>query len=650
MRSNTVSRKRFLRGLGTGSAAAFAWELGFLPKPGEALDWYDAIIVGTGFGAAVAAQTLIAAKKKVLMLERGVWYLSPDRISVKTKTRPQIDYLREKKLPFRFWPRPDHQSGLAAIAQAVRQIGSIVVNRTGLYQYNSFKDASIVTASGVGGGSLIYSNVNIVPDKSIRDRLKLTDQNYQDATNWMVTNRGKLNKIVTKSPVPQETDFRALAADVDVDSPDPTKAHVGKNYLLLDRSRVLFEAADKVAKDLGVANGWAPLDLSVNEADPRADLGKVVEPQADGQKAYCERQGRCALGCLPQARHTLNKLYYKIWNSPDAALLTIWPKAEVSTIARSQNGWTVAFTDYADEKAPKATSRSAPQLFMAAGSLGTTEILLRSKQQGKAPLPSMIGKKFSTNGDFGAFVRKTRDPVYSTRGPINTCHVRFVQNGRNITVEDCAIPSMFARVTAQTIRLSTGTLVDKLAFLGQWAFAWATRSPNVFAKIQQGQIDSDTEDAKNEAEFVSNTFFFNVMGEDDANGTFTLKNGKLDLAWPSDARPQNHPIFSDIEALLKRFADAMGGTYVPLPTWNGWLLHKLIVTHPIGGCPIGDDSSSGTVNEHGQMFDGSPGAGPKDVLPGLYVVDGAVLPMAVAANPTLTIVAQALKTMSAARA
>lgn len=641
MMSEIVSRKRFLSTTVRAGSAAAAWELGFLPTSSAAEDAYDAIIIGTGFGGAVAAQTLVANGKKVLMLERGVWYVSPDRVSVHTG-EPQVDYLHEKNLPVEYWPRPDRSSGLVDVAKKMRRIGSLPLNPRGLYQYSPFKDASILTASGVGGGSLIYSNVNLRPDKTIRDRLKLTDDDYKAAEAWMTKNRGRFNKVVTKSPVSQKTDFRALASDVDVRDPnDPSKVvTVGKNYLLLDRSRVLFEAAGRVTKGMGVANGWEPLDLSINEYDPTSDTAT----EADKQKAYCERQGRCVLGCLPQARHTLNKLYYGIWKSGQAERLTIWPLTEVQTFRREGNRWKVTFRDHA--KGGTETSITAPLLFLAAGSLGTSEILLRTKAKNLVPLPSMIGHNFSTNGDFGAFVRKTSDPVYSTRGPINTCHVPFkTEDGRNITVEDCAIPSMFASIVAATIRVHSAPFAAKAEFLVKWALAW-TKRPNIFGFSQPTGIPPDTDDAKNEAELVSNTFFFNVMGEDDANGTFKLENDRLNLSWPAANPIQKHSIFKAIENILQKFATEMGGTYIPLPLWDGWGQHKLIVTHPIGGCPMGDDSTSGAVNRSGQIFDGTPGAGPTAVLPGLYVVDGSVLPVAVASNPTLTIVAQAVKTMA----
>ena len=142
---------------------------------------------------------------------------------------------------------------------------------------------------------------------------------------------------------------------------------------------------------------------------------------------------------------------------------------------------------------------------------------------------------------------------------------------------------------------------------------------------------------------VSNIFFFNVMSQDDASGKFTLKNDRLDLDW--DKKIGDLPIFQQIESLLKALTEEMGGRYIPFPLWKGLGNKKIVVVHPLGGCPIAPNSFDGVVDEFGRVFDGSKPPGSTDVLPGLYVVDGAAIPGALAANPTLTISAQALKSV-----
>ena len=120
----------------------------------------------------------------------------------------------------------------------------------------------------------------------------------------------------------------------------------------------------------------------------------------------------------------------------------------------------------------------------------------------------------------------------------------------------------------------------------------------------------------------------------------------LDLDW--SAPIARHPVFEKIEMLLRDFAGAMGGRYVPFPTWRGVMDRKLVVLHPLGGCAVGATNAEGVVDRYGRIFDGSKPKGSTDVLPGLYVVDGSAIPGAVATNPAMTIAAHALKTVAAA--
>ena len=113
--------------------------------------------------------------------------------------------------------------------------------------------------------------------------------------------------------------------------------------------------------------------------------------------------------------------------------------------------------------------------------------------------------------------------------------------------------------------------------------------------------------------------------------------------WGLDADP--------IEQLLIDFSGAMGGGYVPAPGWKGFFGDKkLTITHPLGGCRIGPSAAEGVVDEHGRVFDGGQPADSAATYPDLLVVDASVLPGAVVAHPTMTIVAQAIKTMDHALA
>ena len=320
------------------------------------------------------------------------------------------------------------------------------------------------------------------------------------------------------------------------------------------------------------------------------------------------------------------------------------------------------------------TARAA-QVFLAAGVLGTTEILLRSRRDAGLALSDRVGAGFSTNGDFGALAVGTRmmgpdgNPVlgsdgkpakmsvFPTRGPINTCDVRFEVDGRQYTIEDCGIPSMFARIvrTGLDDRRALLALADPVAFVGGQS---SSNIGSLLGSIRQRLFGSKEHDAsKNrhatEAELIDDVFFFNAMGEDEANGQFALRGDDLDLEWPADKPIANQQCFGKVEQMIQRLSAAMGGAYTPLPTWEGlpgvFDKKTLIVTHPLGGCRIGPTVADGVVNEFGQVYDASKKAtDPLAVHPGLFVVDGSVIPGALAANPTLTISAQALKAVERA--
>jgi cholesterol oxidase len=581
---------------------------------------FDAIVIGTGFGGTVAATRLAAKGKKVLMLERGTWWVTPAKIGkAPASTLKKIpDWAKEQqpKHPVQYWSRPNNRQGLLDFFAAVRS----GVNKDGLYQYSMFKQADILTASGVGGGSLIYSNVTVRPHPEVLQGigLGLTDADYEAAYKWMEDHRGRLNHIVTKIPLPGR-DVTNLTTD---------------DYLYLDRARVLRDAAAAAGPKLGVQLPWKPLDLSLIEYDPHRPDG------GDAKKVgtFCQREGRCILGCLPSARHTFSKtLYTKLLADP-AKGVTLSPMAEVREIKQIAGGYEVIYRDHRDDN--KKTV-SAPLVFLAAGTLGTTEILLRSRDRGGLKLTDKIGTHFSTNGDFGAFVVGTSKPVHSSVGPINTCQVSTKMDNLHIKVEDSAIPEMFAAVASTTLNV-LDNFAQREILKARLKFSFLNMAtPDLRDFFPHLPDTYDPESYQTEREMVSNIFFFNVMGQDDASGKFTLKNDRLDLDW--DKKIGETPVFQKIETLLKALATEMGGRYTPFPLWKGLGNKKLIVTHPLGGCPIAPTNLDGVVDELGRVFDGSKPKGSKDVLPGLYVVDGAAIPGALATNPSLTIAAQALK-------
>jgi len=102
------------------------------------------------------------------------------------------------------------------------------------------------------------------------------------------------------------------------------------------------------------------------------------------------------------------------------------------------------------------------------------------------------------------------------------------------------------------------------------------------------------------------------------------------IVWPGVT---NQRIFDLVDERLLEATRALGATYVRNP-------FNLITVHPLGGCCMGEDGTTGVVNHEGRAFIGNSA----DPHHGLYVCDGSVIPRSLGANPSLTIAALAERT------
>ncbi len=119
---------------------------------------------------------------------------------------------------------------------------------------------------------------------------------------------------------------------------------------------------------------------------------------ANVHQPACTLCGDCVSGCNVGAKNTMLVNYL-----PDAANhgAEIFTELKVSHVAKSRHGWAVHFR-------PPGSNRSANEgsglrvhsdvVILAAGSVSSNEILLRSRQEGLA-LSDMLGERFTGNGD-----------------------------------------------------------------------------------------------------------------------------------------------------------------------------------------------------------------------------------------------------------
>src|SRR3954452_5914921 len=124
------------------------------------------------------------------------------------------------------------------------------------------------------------------------------------------------------------------------------------------------------------------------------------------------------------------------------------------------------------------------------------------------------------------------------------------------------------------------------------------------------------------------------MSNDNNTGQLELVDDRLTIEYKgvgaSDTIIRLNEVLED--ATMK-----INGTYIPSPLWSKLLGSELVTVHPIGGCNMGKDGKHGVVNHKGQVFTDDD----ENVHEGLYVCDGAIVPLALGVNPFLTISALA---------
>jgi len=456
-------------------------------------------------------------------------------------------------------------------------------NPHGLFNVVVGDDVDVLQGNGLGGTSLINANALIVPE-----------DDHFDGPEWPVeitTDRhnGKLLELYDKV-------YEMLGTSS------------VSNSTALPKQRHLFSTTNKIVEN-GVSAYVEELKITVNidkyNNEPN-DQGVVQSP--------CTFCGDCVTGCNVGAKNTLDVNYLPLARTNGAKIFT---QCEVDTVEKISGGKYQVNGNYITDNGEKEPfTVQADNVILAAGSLGSTGILLRSQQQQDIQFSSQLGECFSGNGDvlgmnynqdvyteiegFGT----STPPVAGHPGPTLTAVA--THNGPNgeFIIEEGAIPSgiLAAARYAAAISSPVGTVPQKRRVLRDLALTYKNGAMN-HSQVYLG-IGKETQLGK--------------IGLD--------RNNNPKLNWPG---AKNDPTIVAIRDAMKAHTAVFNGNYIDNPRSELFGGSNLITVHPLGGCKVGSDINSGVVNHKGQCFDPATG-GTHD---GLYVCDGAILPGAVGVNP-----------------
>jgi cholesterol oxidase len=534
---------------------------------------YDVIVVGSGYGAGVAASRLARCGKKVAILERGREFMPGDF--------------------------PENAMRASLETQVTGPHGR-VGSSTALFDVRVGKDIHVMMACGLGGTSLINANVCLAPDARV----------FEDPA-W-----------------PVEVRRDRLLAEGFVRARHMLRPEASRNTQSFEKVRALRVAASAFGRPVN------PIPLHVAyESGPNA---------AGVHQEACKECGDCCGGCNVGAKTTVASTYIADAVAFGAEVFT---GVRVLSLSKDErNGWRVwAMPTDADTSRGHKYFVTADVVVLGAGTLGSTEILLRSKAEGLT-LSHWVGSRFTSNGDAIALAYNNDievngigvgDPPKGQVAPVGQAvnaliDMRDTKDVRDgLAMCECALPSAFA--SALPALLAPGAAVfgeHEKRTLADELEAMERATDSLLKGAYQGA--------------VHNTQTFLAVGHDAGNGVMRLEDDRLAIEWSNG--PQQR-VFQRIEEMIKTAAHATGGTYMRNPVSEKVLGGNLMTVHPLGGCTMGESSASGVVNHKGQVFDTRPGAEADAVHEGLYVCDGAVVPCPLGIHPLLTITALAERAM-----
>jgi cholesterol oxidase len=517
---------------------------------------FDAIIIGSGFGGAVSACRLSQAGYRVLVLERG------RRYDAKTYPRRDDDPWWFSNTAPELW--------------------------NGWFDIRVFKHMAVLSPAAVGGGSIVYANLSAVPHKS------LFYSGWPPEITWdaLAPHYETVGRVMNVQKVP--------------DNQWP------KRTFLMQEGAQAIGAGDRF-QTLEVAVSFDP-EWTYNRPDPfNPKHSKRFVNEHGVEQGTCVHLGNCDIGCDVDARNTLDRNYLAIAERNKAE---VRPLHLVTGIQPEGSGYKVTF-DHLAEKRRQAGSATARIVVLAAGSIGSTELLLQCRDVDGTltNVSPRLGYNWSSNGDFltPGFYRNRE--VQPTQGPTITSAINFLDgsrpDGQTFWIQDGGFPNVVANW------LSRGTRAGDARVRAFLRFATA-------AIRRYGPLE--------------NVMPWFAQGIDAANGRLLMRRrwwlmGKkmLDLDWDIT---ESAKVIEAIIDTHKKLSKSTGGIGLVPPSWS---VDKFLITpHPLGGCNMGSSAADGVVDHKGEVF------GHRN----LFVLDGSIVPEALGVNPSRSIAALTERAMS----
>lgn len=473
-----ISRRDFLRtslasavGLGLYGSGLNSWA--------RYIEYVPALVIGSGFGGAVASLRLAEAGIHTVVLERGLrWPIT------------------KRGDTFATFDNPDGRAAWLSDTTVEFQPGTDLTDKdppgpyTGVLERIEGIGMDALVGAGWGGGSIVYNAYLLQPRRELFERVfpKWIDYDEMDDIYYP-----RVREIINPSTIP---------ADI---------LHT-KFY----KSTRVNEAQ---ARDAGFS--IRPADLGIDWDIVRKEIGGARVPSAiDGQSWYGLNSG---------AKKSLDQNYLKMAEeSGYVEGLTLHVVVDITEIP--QDALYLVSVNEINKQGEIVGERHfvCKYLFLAAGSMGTSELLVRAQAKGTLPrLNSEVGRNWAGNGDF-----------ILLRGGLANNNARTGGPGGHILIEDRNNP--FDEVGVDELVVPKGAFLD---VPGPSLYVGMGIAPPI------GQFEYDAR---------SDRVILNWPADDPRLSAF-VKSGEDFSATFSEANSNSFTAFFSLDAIPQITAHPLGG-------------------------------------------------------------------------------------------
>ncbi|XPF94966.1 GMC family oxidoreductase N-terminal domain-containing protein [Colwellia sp. RE-S-Sl-9] len=302
-----------------------------------------AVVIGSGFGGSVAALRLCEAGIPTILLERG----------------KDWTYFGEDTFPTIADSADDGRTTWLGTLDAFT-LQKKVPLYTGLMERIYGNNIGVVCAAGLGGGSLVYGGVLLQPTQSAFEQV------------FPYLDYNQMNEVY----------YPKVLAKISGGS-IPDDILNTNNYRAMSAFKQDAEAAGLDVSATEVGFDW-----------------NIIRKEIKGKRNAAASVGEYIYGCNSNAKNTLDKNYLKA--AMQTGKLQILTLHNVVQINQADDGQyhiqCEVLTTGGD--VIKLHDIKSQYLFLAAGSMNTTKLLLNAKQSGDLPeLNEYIGQYWGNNGD-----------------------------------------------------------------------------------------------------------------------------------------------------------------------------------------------------------------------------------------------------------